>query len=72
MNTRRTTVSLVEEDLANARVPPKENQSPPQGNQVPPQDQAPVIALPMKDGEIKSTFVNLAQDMTTKAKAVAT
>ena len=61
----------MEEDLANVGVPPKENQSPPQGNQVPPQDQAPVIALPMIDGEIRSTFVNLAQYMTTKEKAVA-
>ena len=69
---RRAVARRVEEDLANAGVPPLENQAPPQDNQVPPKHQAPVIPSPMTDREIRSAFVTLAQAMTTQVQAVDT
>ena len=57
MNTRRATARRVEEDLANAGVPPQHNQAPPHDNQVPLEDQALVIRPPMTDREIRSKFV---------------
>ena len=72
MTTRGVTARRVEEDLANAGVPPKGNQVPSQDNQVPSQQQAPVIPPPVTNGKIMSTFLTLAQDITTQAKVVAT
>ena len=56
MTKRRAVVRRLEEDFANAIVPPQGNQVTPQGNQVPPQEQARVIPPPPTDGEIRSTF----------------
>ena len=55
----------MEEDLANVKVPPQDNQAPPQGHKRPLLDQTPVIPSPMTDREIRSAFVTLAQAMTT-------
>ena len=60
----------MEEDLANAGVPPLENHVPPQGNQVLPHDQDQIIPPPITDGNITSAFVTLAQAMTIKAQAM--
>lgn len=46
------------------------NQAPPQGNQVRPfeqvpmSDHVPVVCQPIKDGEIRSSFVNFIEAMT--------
>ena len=72
MNTRRTTTRKVEENLANAGVPPQRNQIPPQDNKVPLQDQALLVPPLMTDGAIRSKFVTFAQDMTTQAQEVST
>ena len=65
MNTRRMAARRVEEDMANAEVPPLDNQAPQQGNQVPPQDQAPIIPQPMTDGEVNLEVHNHAQVVAT-------
>ena len=70
MTTIREAARRVDEDLANAEVPPLENRAPPQGNQVLLKDKAPVIPPPMTDGEISSTFLSLAQVMTIQAQAM--
>ena len=50
----------------------------PQGNQVPPleeganDDQDPVNPPPLKDGDIRDAFLQMAQDITTQAQAVTT
>lgn len=50
-----------------------DNQAPPQGNQVRPleqvpmSDHVPVVCQPIKDGEIRSSFLNFVEAMTSKA-----
>ena len=71
MNTRRTTARRLDEEIANVGVSP-------QGNQVPPleeganDDQDPVNPPPLKDGDIRDAFLQMAQDITTQAQAVTT
>ena len=65
MTTWKEAAKRMEENFANLKVPPQDNQAPPQGNQGPLLDQTPVIPPPMTDREIRSAFVTLAQDMTT-------
>ena len=62
----------VEEDLANAGVPPQGNKVSPKGNQVPPQNQAPNNSFTYDTQRDKVGIVALAQAMTTLAQAVAT
>ena len=50
--------------IRKGRVSPLDNQAPSQGNQVPSQDKASVIPPSMTDGEIRSLFFTLDQDMT--------
>ena len=57
MITRRESTRRVEEAIANARVPP-------QDNQVPPLDQ--VNPPPITDGGIRSYFLHLYQAMTSQ------
>ena len=53
-----------------------DNQAPPQDNQVPPLEQVAlgdkilVVPLPMKDGEIRENFLNLAKAMLSPANGV--
>ena len=74
MNTRRATTRRAEEGIAN--VGANDNKAPPQDNQVPPfenvgmGDQILVVPLLMTDGEIRATFLNLAQSMTSEANAI--
>ena len=74
MNTRRATTRRAEEGIAT--VGAIDNKAPPQDNQVPPfenvgmGDQILVVPLPMTDGEIRVTFLNLAQSMTSEANAI--
>ncbi|TMW93528.1 hypothetical protein EJD97_011534 [Solanum chilense] len=71
MNTLRTGARRLDEEIANAGVSP-------QGNQVPPleeganDDQDPVNPPPLKDGDIRDAFLQMAQDITTQAQAVTT
>ena len=56
----------MEEYLSNVGVPYHGYEVPPQEKQLPPQEQALVIPPPMTHGEIRSSFVTLAQEITTK------
>ena len=69
MTTRRSSIRRVEEEIANAEVPTQYNQAPPQ-EQAPLGDQALANPLVMIDVEIRTTFINLAQPMTTQAQVV--
>ena len=77
MTTRRPATRTDEEENVNVGVPPQDNQAPPQeqahlGNQVPLHskkilyDQALVNPPAMTDGDIRTSFINFAQTMTTK------
>ena len=72
MTTRRTSARHVKKEIANVGVDPQGNQATPKDNHAPPQVQAPVIPPPMKDGDINSPFLSLAQAMTTQSQAVDT
>ena len=78
MTTISSAAIRVEEEISNAGAPPQTNQAPPQGNQAPSQEQVPVggqalINPPaMMDGEIRSTFLSLAQAITTQSQALTT
>ena len=71
MTTSREAARRVEEDIANARVPPHDNQDHPH-EQAPLGDQASVNPLSMMDGHIKEGLKNLYQAMNTQAQVVAT
>ena len=71
MTTRREAAKRFEEDIDDAGVPPQDNQDPPQYHA--PQGYQDSINLPaMTDGEIRFTFINLVQSMTTQDEGVAT
>ena len=72
MTRRREVARRAEEDLTNVGFPPIGNQVLLQGNEIPPSEQALVIPPPMRNGEIRSAFSTLVQDMTTQAEDVFT
>ena len=71
MNTRRITARRLNEEIANAEVPP-------QGNQVPHleefanDDQGPVNPPPLTKGDIRDSLLQMSQSITTPTKAVTT
>ena len=65
MITKRESTRRVEEAIANARVPPQDNQVPPL-DQVPMGDQLSVNPPPITDGGIRSYFLHLYQAMTSQ------
>ncbi|TMX04502.1 hypothetical protein EJD97_007967 [Solanum chilense] len=67
MNTRRTVARRHDEEIANAGFPPRGNQVPTL-EKVANDDQA----LPMTDGDIRETFLQMAQTITTQAKVITT
>ena len=71
VNTKRSATRTVEEEIANARVPPQGNQAPPQ-EQASQGDQALVNPPAMSDGEIRLNFVILDQGMTNKEQSIDT
>lgn len=78
MTNRRAAAIRVDENIANARAPPHDNQSPPQDNQVPFKEQAlvgnQVLIIPpaMTDRDLRSAILSFYQTMTTQAHAVTT
>ena len=60
-----------EEEIANAGVPPQDNQAPLQ-ERAPQGDQDLVNFMTMTDGDMTMTFINLALVMTTQAQSVST
>ena len=71
MTTRRAAARRVEEEIANAGVPPLDNQVSPQ-EQAPLGDQALVNPPFMTEGDIWTTFINFLNPMNTQAQAVST
>ena len=67
MTTRSATTRWVEEDIANAGVPPQDNQDPPK-EQAPLGGQAMVNPPVMTKGDIKVTFLNLIKSWLLKLK----
>ena len=74
MNTRRSYIRRAEERIANAGA--HDNQAPPQDNQVPPLeqvamgDQVSVVPPPMTDVEIRASFLDFVQAMTSQANFI--
>lgn len=71
VNTKRSATRTVEEEIANARVPPQDNQAPPQ-EQASQGDQALVNPPAMSDGEIRLNFINLDKSMSTQDQDIDT
>ena len=71
MTTRRSSIRRVEEEIANAGVPPLDNQVSPQ-EQAPLGDQVLANPLNITDGDIRTTFIILAQSITTQAQSIST
>ena len=71
MNAWRSAARRLDEEISNARVPPRGNQVPPL-EEVPNDDQAPVNPPPLTDGDIRVAFLQLAQAITTQAQPVTT
>ena len=65
MTTRRKATRKVKEWIATTKVPSQGNQAPPL-EQVPMGYKVPIVPPPMIDGQIRSVFLNLSQDMTSQ------
>ena len=70
MTTRKASARRVEPEISNAGATPKDNQGSPQG-QAPQGDPSFDQSSAMTDGEIRTSFINLAQSMTTQPQALA-
>ena len=71
MNTLRTAARRLDEEISNARVPPRGNQVPPL-EEVPNDDQAPVNPPPLTDGDIRAALFQMSEAITTQEQVVTT
>ena len=67
----KTDARRLDEEIANARAPPRGNQVPPL-EEVPNDDQAPVNPPPLTDGDIRVAFLQMDQAITTQAQTFTT
>ncbi|TMX03215.1 hypothetical protein EJD97_017548, partial [Solanum chilense] len=67
----RADTRRIEEEIANAALPPRGNQDPP-FEEVCNDDQAPSNLLALSDGDIRAAFLQMAQAITTQAQVVTT
>ena len=69
MNTQRNAAQILEEEIANAGVPPQGNQNPPLEEEID-DDQALVNPLPtFMDGDIRAGFLHFDHAITTQSHA---
>ena len=66
MNIWRTTAQRLDEEIANAGIPPRGNQVPPL-EEVANDDKALVNHPPLIDGDIKAAYLQMAHAFTTQA-----
>ena len=71
MNTRRNASQILEKEIANAGVPPHGDQVPPLEEDVN-DDQAMVNPPPLMDENIRASFFQMAQDITTQTQVATT
>ena len=71
MNTRRNAAWRLEEEIANARDPPRGDQVPPLEKDVY-DEQVPLNPPPLMDENIRASFFQMAQDITTQTQVATT